>query len=167
MVEVDLVKRVPVGAKFRSMGRTISEGEFALLTNVTWTLGPLHSDKEVMAKTPFGERVLAGGITLALMGGLASISGITKTLEEEHGIGIVAMLTYEDVRFRNPLFPGDTIEIDTEITEVIPTSKPNRAILKQRDICTKQNNKVVCEATRVYLIQPLEAQPPGGWVLPR
>ena len=72
---------VPVGKKFISAGRTISEGNFTLLTNLTWTTDQIHSDREYMKGTQFGERILAGACLLACVVGLANRSGIAQLLD--------------------------------------------------------------------------------------
>ena len=57
----DLFAGLPIGEKSRSTGRTITEGEFALLTDITWTIGELHSNAVYgMQHTSFGERALGG-----------------------------------------------------------------------------------------------------------
>ena len=155
MVEKDVTQGIPLGITFKSQGRTLGEGDFSLLTNLTWTTGPIHSDKEHMAKTAFGERVLAGGITLALMGGLAGTSDLNRVLGE-HGVHITALLSYEDVAFKSPVLPGDTLSVTSEIASATATEKPGRGVIKYREVCTNQRDQVVVQATRVYLFERRE-----------
>ena len=61
---------MPVGRRSTSPGRTIGEGEFGLLTSLTWTNDELHSNKEYMRASEFGERLLGGSVLLALVSGL-------------------------------------------------------------------------------------------------
>ena len=147
----DVIGKLPFGDVFDCGGRTITEGEFALLTDLTWTTGRTHSNKMHMANTHFGERVLAGGIILPLMGGQASQSGYYDKIRNEHGIKTLVLIGYEDVRFKEPILPGDTMSTQVEMTEGRPTKNPRQGILKFRGVATKNDGRVVCEATQVYL----------------
>lgn len=155
-----VVGGIPVGATFKSQRRTISEGEFTLLHDLVWATGHLHTDQEHMAQTPFGNRILAGNVVLALMGGLAEATGLFETiLPQQHSVDLVALIAYEDVRFRGAVLPGDTIRCTFEITEARPTSKPGRGVIKVKGVCTKQGDQPVAEATQVFLFDRRRAAP--------
>ncbi|MBI4307403.1 MAG: dehydratase [Chloroflexi bacterium] len=99
--------QLPIGAERVSQSRTITEGELADLTNLTWTHSELHSSREFAKTTEFGERILAGPCVLAVTVGLV-LSEFTALLRE-HGMGTVALLGFNNVRFFAPLLPGDTV----------------------------------------------------------
>jgi hypothetical protein len=40
----ELLGGLPVGVVEHSRARTITDGEFGLLTSLTWTIGPMHVD---------------------------------------------------------------------------------------------------------------------------
>lgn len=42
-----------IGSSVTRWGRTISEAEFTLLTDLTWLVAALHTDKEHMKSTSF------------------------------------------------------------------------------------------------------------------
>jgi acyl dehydratase len=149
----ELEKLIPVGAKLVSHGRTIFEGEFSLLSTLTWSTSEVHSNREVMRKTPYGDVVLAGHCTLALMGGLHGTSGLGAILyqDEIRSIGLVGI---ENVRIKYPLKPGDTMTVQTEILSVTPTkSDPNRSILRYRDTAHNQNGQLLIEAEFLQLME--------------
>ena len=75
---VDWTALIPVGQVFVSPGRTISEGDFTLLTSLTWNTTIIHTDKEFMKTTEFGERILDGPSLLACAAGLSHRSGTMK-----------------------------------------------------------------------------------------
>ena len=100
---------LPIGQKFKSrFGRTISEGDFALLTSMTWLHTPLFCDAEYMKSTPYGERILPGPCVLAVLIGLGHQSGFHQSLVEAgfRGLGLIG---FESVRFLSPVKPGDTL----------------------------------------------------------
>ena len=148
-----LLDGLPLGEKFRSaQGRTLSEGDFSLLTNLTWTTSALHSDKEYMKRTPFGERILAGPCVLALVLGLTRWSGLYQAFER-CGLRTTALLGYEEVRFTAPVLPGDTLTSESEILDARQTKNPSRAVVKVRDTGYKQTGEKVMEGTRLMLME--------------
>ena len=149
----DFDKLISVGKKFTSPGRTISEGDFTLLTNLTWTIDQIHSDREYMKHTQFGERILVGSCVLACTHGLANRSGISQALDNDK-LRRVALLGFDQVRFTAAVKPGDTITVNSEIVKVRPTrNDPKRAVVTVKDTTFNQNGQEVMEAIRSILVQ--------------
>src|SRR5690348_1025810 len=68
---------------------------------------PLHSNKHYMESMPYGERIMAGGLVIALTAaGWANCQLYHKLAEM--GLRWKAALGIES-KFRNPVFPGDTL----------------------------------------------------------
>lgn len=149
-----LLEGLPYGQKFRSQGRTIGEGDLSLLTNLTWTTSELHSNKEHMKNTPFGERILAGPCVVACMVGLAGTSGFRQELRQRK-VQLVAMLGLENVRFTAPVLPGDTIWVETEILDARETSNPQRGVMRIQERGYKQTGEQVCEYIRIAMFERL------------
>ncbi len=144
---------IPVGQTFISPGRTISEGDFTLLTNLTWNTTIIHTDREFMKQTEFGDLILDGPSLLACAAGLSHRSGYHEATGNQH-IRTVANLGYDNVRFRAPVKPGDTITIHTTITAVRPSqSHPNRAILSIRDETFNQHGQTVLTDERALMVE--------------
>jgi acyl dehydratase len=144
---------IPVGKKFVSQGRTIGEGDFTLLTNLTWTTSDLHSNKEYMKDTQFGERILAGPCVLALIIGLAGRGPFNEVLHQD-GLHTIALLGMDELRFKAPVKPGDTLTAHTEVLEVRPSHKnPKRAIVRIRDSAVNQNGELVMEGLRASMVE--------------
>lgn len=149
----DIGAGLPFGAKVRSQGRTIGEGEFALLSDLTWTTGEIHSNKEYMAGTPFGERLLGGPIVVAVVASLAALSPMNQRLHGEHGVRTIAALGIE-ADYRKPVFPGDTLWAETEVVAVRASkSRPGQGVLTMKDTGYNQRDEVVAEVTRTLLIE--------------
>jgi len=144
---------IPVGKKFISPGRTIGEGDFTLLVNLTWSTGSIHVNREYMKGTQFGERILPGPCVLACMVGLAGAGGLRQATDHE-GVRTVALLGFDGVRFTAPVKPGDTLTVHSEITAVRPTSKdPRRAVVLVRDVTLNQHGQEVMSATRSQMVE--------------
>ena len=145
---------IPIGKKFVSPGRTISEGDFSLLVNLTWSTFPFHTDREYMKETQFEERILPGTCTLACTSGLATqIRGLREVFMQD-GFRIVAMLGLERIRFTAPVKPGDTLTVHVEITGIRPTRKnPKRGIAETHFTAVNQEEQEVISYTLVDLVE--------------
>ena len=144
---------VPVGKKFASPARTIGDGDFAQLHNLTWTTNDIHTDQELMRQTQFGERLLAGVCTLACMEGLELAGGFRDVLYGEH-TRPVAHLGFEEIRFTAPVKPGDTIRVESEVLSIRPSSKnPRRGVLRVGIEVLNQRGQQVMKGTEVQLLE--------------
>jgi acyl dehydratase len=102
--------------------------------------------------TSFGERILPGVCVLSTTIGLANTSNV-RGLMSDHGLRLVALLGFEEVRFVGPVFPGDTITVESEILDARPTSDPKRCVARLRDVTTRQTGDRVLEAVRSELYE--------------
>jgi acyl dehydratase len=139
-----------VGAKIKSRRRTISEGEFTAMVNLSWENSPLHTDREYAKTTQFGERILGGPCIIPFVAGL---SGQSHALWERTGCQLVALLGIDAVRFTAPLFPGDTIWVETEVVGFKQTSKPERFTITVKDVLYKGDSRAILEMQRTVLMQ--------------
>ena len=144
---------IPVGKKFISQGRTIGEGDFTLITNLTWTHSDIHADREYMRNKQFGERILAGPCVAAIVVGLSGTGPFHNVLRQDK-LHVVAMLGMDELRFKNPVKPGDTLTAYTEVVEVRPSrGNPKRAIVRIKDSAVNQNGELVMEGFRASLVE--------------
>ncbi len=148
----DILKDVAYGKKCKSIGRTISEGDFSMLVNLNWTIGSIHTDSEHMKSTQFGDRILPGVCVLSTTIGLANTGGVRRLLYEK-GFRLVALLGFENVRFLGPLFPGDTITVESEIIDARPSSHADRCVARLKDVTRKQTGEIVLECVRTELYE--------------
>ena len=89
--------------------RTITETDNVLFSCMTHNPALLHLDEEYMKGTPFGQRLVNSAFTLGLMVGISFGDTTLGTA--------VANLGWDEVRFPNPLFHGDTIHVTSEVIE--------------------------------------------------
>lgn len=148
----DVTDSVPIGLRGRSPGRTIGEGEFGLLTSLTWTTTELHSNREFASQTRFGERILGGPVVAAVMTGLWSQSEHLRQLKERVDLGgLIGM----EAGFKAATLPGDTLWAETEVISARASrSDPGRGILAVRDVGLNQRGEVVVEMTRSFIYRP-------------
>jgi len=134
-----------VGDHFRHpTGRTIPEPDNTLFCALTLNTQPLHINEDFAAKTQFGQRIVNGLLTMGLVVGL-SVADLTEGT-------IVANLGYDKVVHPNPVFHGDTIYAETEVLEKRESSsRPDRGIVRLKQIGRKQDGTVVVELERTVM----------------
>lgn len=119
------------GFTARSRGRTITEGDFSAMTNLTWTFEEIHTDRVAVMEERGHERMLAGGCVLAFALGLATPAIRQQVVDRD--MQLIALLGYDDVRFVSPLFPGDTIYVESQLVCILKTSRPERGVIQFDD----------------------------------
>jgi acyl dehydratase len=148
----DVTDGLPLGEIFQSYGRTIGEGEFSLLVDLTWMTNQEHSDREYAKRIGLHDRTLPGPLLIAIAAGLSGSSGFRQLLMQ-HNVRSIAMMTLEKVRFLEPVYPGDTIRVTTMVTAAKPTSRLGRGLMWVLDQVYNQQEKLVCEYERVILFE--------------
>ena len=136
-----------VGQRFaHAKQHTISEEENLAFCAMTENTQPLHVDPEFGKQSPFGRRIVNGILTFGVVVGL-SVEELTEGT-------IIANLGYEEVRHPAPVFHGDTISAEAEVLEVRESrSKPDRGIVRLRQIGRNQDGEVVVELERSVLVR--------------
>jgi len=135
-----------VGQKFQhAIRRTILEADNVWFSALTHNPAPLHIDAEYMKGTEFGRPVINSCLTLAFMVGISVGDTTVGTT--------VANLGWDEVRFPKPLFPGDTIHIETEVLELRDSkSRPDNGIVIFAHRAFNQNDELVGECKRSALM---------------
>ncbi len=135
-----------VGQKFQhAIRRTILDADNVWFSALTHNPAPLHIDAEYMKGTEFGRPIINSCLTLAFMVGI-SIGDTTLGTT-------VANLGWDEVRFPKPLFPGDTIHIETEVLELRDSkSRPDNGIVVFAHRAFNQNDELVGECKRSVLM---------------
>ena len=135
-----------VGQRFQhDKLHTITEEEHLAFCRMTENTQPLHTDKEFARQSPFGRRIVNGLFTMALVVGL-SVEELTEGT-------IVANLGYEQVAHPRPVFHGETISAESEVLAARESgSKPDRGIVRLKQIGRNQDGEVVVELERSVMV---------------
>lgn len=125
--------------------RTVTETDNLLFSTMTHNPQPLHIDREAAKASEFGQILVNGTFTFALMIGLSVGDTTLGTL--------VANLGYDKVVMPKPVFIGDTIRVDTEVVSLKESrSRPNAGIVTFQHRAINQREEVVCQCLRAALI---------------
>lgn len=140
-------EELTVGAKMRhATGRTITEADNTLFCALTMNTQPLHLNADFASRSPFGQRIVNGILTLGIAVGI-TVAELTEGT-------IVANLGYERVAHPNPLFHGDTLYVETEVLEKRESrSRPDCGVVRLRHVGRKQDDTVVLEMERTVLFR--------------
>ncbi len=132
-----------IGKTYRhELRRTVTEMDNMLFSNMTLNPQPLHIDRHFCeTETEWGEPIVNSLFTLGLMIGI-SVNDLT--------IGTtIANLGMTDVKFPNPVFHGDTVNVTSEIIGKRESrSRPDAGIVEIVHRAYKQDGKLVAECTR-------------------
>jgi acyl dehydratase len=137
---------VELGFRFETPARTVTEADLVAFAGVSGDFNPLHTDAAHAAGSIYGERIAHGALVLALATGLRQRVGLFDGT-------LLGLLEVRSWRFRSPVRIGDTIRVRNEVTELRPTSKPDRGVMVQRVEVVNQDGTVVNDGELVLLLR--------------
>lgn len=125
-----------------SLTRTVSDDDIQSFARVTGDDQPLHLDDAFAAKTRFKRRIahgmLAAGFISAVLG--------TKLAPDR-----VVVYLGQQMRFRRPVYIGDTITTEVEVTSI----DPEKGIVTLRIDCKNQDGETVITGEANVLLDPV------------
>jgi 2-methylfumaryl-CoA hydratase len=125
-----------VGQVFRHKGgRTVNEGLLAHFTDFSMTTNPLHKNLRYARAYGFEGLVAPAGLVMAV-----AFSQTVEDISENAR----ANLEYIDMRFGAPVYVGDTIEVETTVLGITPSSRnPDRGVVHVQSLGSKQTGELV------------------------
>ena len=128
---------IPIGLRAR-VTKTVSESDVYLFAGITGDLDPNHIDEEYCRKTSLGHRVAHGALIVGYTS--AASSRVLQDFERP-----MVSVGYDRIRFLKPVFFGDTITIDYEITAVDRERERTIAKIEVKN----QRDELVAVATHI------------------
>jgi acyl dehydratase len=125
-------------------GKTVTEMDNVLLTNLLMNTAQGHFNEHVMASREFGTRITFGGIVAAMVIGLATQDTAENALRE---------LRLDGVRFLAPVVHGDTLYAYTEVVEKTAAEREDAGAVRFRHWGVNQDDQVVFECERWVLVK--------------
>lgn len=126
-----------------SVTKTVSESDTYLFAGITGDFHPIHVNEEFCRATQFGRRLVHGALSLGFLAAAA-----TK-LAERIGSPESALHRY-DVRFRRPVFFGDTITATLRVVE----KNPDTGDLMLEATITNQAGETVTRGSASMRVRP-------------
>lgn len=126
------------------LGRTITDADNTWFTCITMNTNQMHFNAEFAARTEFGRPLVVSTLTLAVVIGLS----VRDTSENA-----VANLGWGDIVLPKPVFAGDTLWAQSEVTATRESaSRPSCGIVSIRTRGVNQRGEVVIEFTRSFMV---------------
>ena len=130
-----------------SVTKTVSESDTYLFAGITGDFHPIHVNEEFCKATQFGRRLVHGALSLGFLAAAA-----TKLAER---IGSPeSMLDRYDVRFRRPVFFGDTITATLQVIE----KNPDTGHLMLEATITNQAGETVTRGSVSMRVRPANSR---------
>jgi acyl dehydratase len=125
-----------------AMSRRVEAADIRRFTELSGDRNPLHYDERAARASRFGEIVVQGGVTSAILNAVVA--------ERLPGPGTVFLNVNWD--FRAPVRPGDEITGEVEVLEV----RDDKPVTRLRTTVTRQDGTVALEGTAVCYTVALE-----------
>lgn len=109
---------------------------------------PFHLSDEEAAKTHFGRIAASGWHTAAMV---MSVIARHVVQHEQAGLGSPGI---DELRWRKPVYPGDTLQVRGTILEKTPSrSRPEIGSFRTQTVVTNQDDQVVMTFVSIVLIR--------------
>jgi len=110
-----------IGETFTTAAITVTEAHLVNWAGLTMDYYPIHIDKEIASQSQFGERIAHGPLIFALAVGLLGMSGYAQD-------SVIAWLGANNMKMLAPVKIGDTIHVETEVTDQKATKDPAKGV---------------------------------------
>ncbi|MDQ4077401.1 MAG: MaoC family dehydratase N-terminal domain-containing protein [Chloroflexota bacterium] len=125
--------------------RTITENAIERFAGLSGDFNPLHTDEEFARETPFGTRIAHGMLVAAIATGLANQSGVFE--------GTTIALLQQTIRYKEAVFPGDTVHLELTVAGKRESSKPDRGLITFDAAVKNQRDETVIDGQWVLLMR--------------
>ena len=132
---------MPAVGQVAERSRKVHSSDIERFTDISGDRNPLHYDEAVARRTRFGEIVVQGGVTSAILNAVVA--------EDLPGPGTVFLQV--NWSFKAPVRPGDTITGRVELLEV----RSDKPLTKLRTSVTRDDGTVILEGNVVCYTMPL------------
>ena len=120
---------VVIGQK-ASVTKTVNTEDVLAFSEISEDRNPIHLDADYASKTRFKKKLAHGMLSAAF---------ISAALVRVPDSSVTVIYLSQNLRFRRPVFVGDTVTATAEVTEL--DNDRRRATIST--ICTNQNNEQV------------------------
>ena len=135
-----------VGESFETRGVTLTESgiiDFAM----SYDPQPFHIDVEAARRSNYGGLIASGFQTLALGFRMVLETGIFRACS-------MGSPGFDELRWRRPVRPGDTLHVESEVMEKKPSSsRPDRGILRMAYRIKNQKGEEVLTFLSMHLLK--------------
>lgn len=110
--------------------KTVGESDIMLFASITGDYAPNHVDEAYMAGTAYGRRIAHGALLVGLMSTASTLiidqAGGPQANPDETPVS----LGYDRIRFLAPVYIGDVVRVQYQITEADPEARRTRSEIR-------------------------------------
>lgn len=141
---------LPLGRKFRTIGRTLFEADLINFVTCTGMTEVLFTNLEFLKEeSDIKSQVIPGSMVFAFIEGL-----LVQSTMQHTGFAFLGM----DFKIEAPTFVGDTIHAECEVIESRrSSSRPNRGLVRTLNRVYKQDGTHVLTYTPLRMVQAKSA----------
>ena len=133
-----------VGQK-TELTREVSKRDIEIFTAISGDRNPLHYDEELASATKFGEIIVQGGVTSAILNAVVA----------EKLPGPETVFLHVDWNFKAPVRPGDKITGEVEVLTV----RSDKPLTELKTTVTRDDGTLALEGTALCYTMPLPRPP--------
>jgi acyl dehydratase len=146
-------EEMPVGFRFSTAARTITETDVVTFRNLVGITEPLFLDARFGPEHGYDHPLVPGMLTFTFAEGLVIQTGCI------HGTGLAFLRSEIDIS--GPVYVGDTISVIVEVTGQRPTSTGGRGVITTTNRVRNQHGDVVMTYGPVRLTKGSEGATHG------
>ncbi len=137
---------LPVGRKFKTVGRTITEADLVAFVNATGFTEVLFTDTEFLRETSdIKGRLVPGALVYSMAEGL-----LMQATMQHTGFAFLEMT----LKVHAPTLVGQTIHVLCEVTEARPSgSRPDRGLVRTHNTVLNEKGEVLLTYTPLRFVK--------------
>jgi acyl dehydratase len=137
---------LPVGRKFKTIGRTVTEADITNFINCTGMVEVLFTNTEFLqSESDIKGRVAPGSLVYSFAEGL-----LVQATMQHTGYAFLGM----EMKIEGPVFAGDTVHVECEVIEArLSQSRPGRGLVRTSNRIVKQDGTVAITYTPLRMIK--------------
>jgi acyl dehydratase len=132
-----------LGSWIRTARRTITETDLVQFCNLSWMTEELFTNAADRNHMAINGRVVPGALVYSFAEGL-----LTPFMQ---GTGLAFLET--NLAVHGPTFVGDTIHLECEISDLRPTSRPERGLVRTTNHVINERGETVLTYTPLRLLR--------------
>jgi len=137
---------LPLGFRFVTIGRTITEADLVAFINLSWLTEELFANVTAASAQAIAGRVVPAALVYSFAEGL-----LTPTIQHT-GLAFL----HAEIDVKSPTRVGDTIHVACEVTERRPSAKGGRGLVRTLNRVLKQDGSVALAYAPLRLVRRRE-----------
>ena len=137
-------EELQVGQRWQSTGRTLTDADLTIACMTSGDWHPIHADAEFAKTSIARQRIFHGTyglhVAMALATGFPDLGG-----------DVISALGFSEWRFKAPLFVGDTVHVEVEISATRLASTAGRGLVERRITLRKSDGTVAQEGIALLM----------------